>query len=60
MIKRIVVAGGRDYNNYEEAKKYIEFCIGEIKNKYTLFLFQADAEVLIYLGNATQKKMIIK
>ena len=23
MIKRIVVAGSRNYNNYEEAKKYI-------------------------------------
>lgn len=32
MIKRIVVAGGRDYENYEEAKQYIDFCIENIKN----------------------------
>lgn len=36
MIKRIVVAGSRDYNNYSDAKEYIDLCISEIKNKYTL------------------------
>lgn len=36
MIKRIIVAGSRNYENYEEAKKYIDFCISRIKNKYTL------------------------
>ena len=34
MIKRIVVAGCRDYNNYEEAKKYIDKCISNLLNKY--------------------------
>ncbi len=36
MIKRIVVAGCRDYNNYEEAKEFIENCIRDIKSKHTL------------------------
>ena len=36
MIKRIVVAGCRYYNDYESAKKYIDFCISRIKNEYTL------------------------
>ncbi len=36
MVKRVVVAGCRDYYNYEEAKKYIDFCISKIKKKYTL------------------------
>lgn len=36
MIKRIVIAGSRDYNNYAEAKQYIEMCISQIKNEYTL------------------------
>lgn len=36
MEKRIVVAGCRNYENYEEAKEYIEYCISEIKNKYKL------------------------
>ena len=34
MIKRIVVAGCRNYNNYEEAKKYINYCIGRYKNVF--------------------------
>ncbi len=36
MIKRIVVAGCRNYKNYNEAKEYIDFCISAIKEKYTL------------------------
>lgn len=36
MIKGIVVAGGRDYENYEEAKEFIGFCIKNIRKKYTL------------------------
>ena len=31
MIKRVVVAGCRYYNNYEEAKAFIDFCIANIK-----------------------------
>ena len=27
MIKRIVIAGCRKYDDYEEAKKYIDYCI---------------------------------
>lgn len=36
MIKRIVIAGCRDYNNYDDAKEYIEMCIKDIRNKYTI------------------------
>lgn len=36
MEKRIVVAGCRNYENYNEAKEYIDYCISEIKSKYTL------------------------
>ncbi len=34
--KRVVIAGCRDYNNYEQAKLYIDFCIKRIKKEYTL------------------------
>jgi len=27
MIKRVVIAGCRDYSNYEQAKPYIDFCL---------------------------------
>jgi hypothetical protein len=30
LIKRIVIAGSRDYNNYDEAKKFIDECLLEI------------------------------
>ena len=33
MIKRIVVAGSRDYENYEEAKDFIDICISRIKEE---------------------------
>lgn len=36
MSKRIVVAGCREYNNYEEAKEYIDFCISEIREDENL------------------------
>lgn len=35
-IKRVVIAGGRDYNNYDEAKRYIDYCISNIRKEYTL------------------------
>lgn len=36
MIKRVVVYGSRNYYNYDEAKRYIDFCISKIRYKYTL------------------------
>ena len=36
MVKKIVVSGSREYNNYEEAKKYIDVCISKIKYEYKL------------------------
>lgn len=36
MKKRIVVAGSREYTNYEAAKEYIELCISRLKERYTL------------------------
>ncbi len=36
MIKRVIVAGCRNYNNYEEAKEFIEICISKIRKEFTL------------------------
>ncbi len=30
MIKRVVIAGCRNYNNYDEAKIFIDFCLSNI------------------------------
>ena len=48
--KRIVVAGCRDYENYTRAKVYIDYCISEIKNKYTLIFVSGGCRGADYLG----------
>ena len=50
MIKRIVVAGCRNYNNYEEAKAYIDFCISRIKTDNTLIFVSGCCEGADMLG----------
>ena len=46
MIKRIVVARCRDYNNYKEAKGYIDNCIREIRKEYSLVFVSGGFIVL--------------
>ncbi|MBE6947851.1 MAG: DUF2493 domain-containing protein [Ruminococcaceae bacterium] len=50
MIKRIVIAGSRDYDDYTEAKQYIELCISQIKNKYTLIFVSGGCRGADMLG----------
>ena len=50
MIKRLVVAGCRDYNNYPEAAEYIDFCIKNIKEKYTLIFVSGGCKGADFLG----------
>ncbi len=50
MIKRVIVAGSRDYNNYREAKKYIDFCISRIKEIYTLVFLSGGCKGADFLG----------
>ena len=50
MIKKIVVAGCRDYHNYKEAKKYIGFCISEIRKKYELIFLSGHCRGADLLG----------
>ena len=50
MIKRVAVAGCRKYENYEEAKEYIDFCISEIRKKYTLVLVSGGCRGADALG----------
>lgn len=44
MVKRVVIAGCRDYENYKEAKEYIDFCLYEIRK---------ENEIIIVSGGAT-------
>lgn len=50
MIKRVVVAGCRDYNNYVEAKEYIDFCISKIKKEHTLIFISGGCRGADMLG----------
>ncbi len=50
MIKRVVIAGCRDYNNYDEAKKYIDFCISEIRKVNEIIIISGGAKGADALG----------
>ncbi len=50
MQKRIVVAGCRDYENYEEAREFIDLCISEIKDKYELIFISGGCRGADMLG----------
>ncbi len=50
MIKRIAVAGCRHYENYCEAKEYIDFCISKIRKKYTLIFVSGGCRGADSLG----------
>ncbi len=56
MVKRVVVAGCRDYENYREAKAYIDFCIGEIRKKYTLVFVSGACQGAVALGERYAKE----
>lgn len=50
MEKRIVVAGCRNYFNYEQAKAFIDFCLKNIKDEYTLIFVSGGAPGADALG----------
>ncbi len=50
MIKRVVIAGCRYYNNYQEAKEYINHCICRIQNKHTLIFVCVGCKGADFLG----------
>lgn len=50
MIKRVAVAGCRHYEDYCAAKKYIDFCISEIRKKYTLIFVSGGCRGADSLG----------
>lgn len=50
MIKRIVVAGCRDYSNYSEAKEYIDLCISRIRKNNVLIFMSGECNGADKLG----------
>ena len=56
MKKRIVVAGCRYYENYKEAKAYIDFCISRIKEEHTLVFLSGGCRGADGLGERYAKE----
>lgn len=42
-VKRVVVAGCRDYTNYAEAKEYIDYCISNIRKENKIIIVSGGA-----------------
>lgn len=43
MVKRVVIAGCRNYNNYNEAKSYIDFCLSNIRKGNNIIIVSGCA-----------------
>ena len=41
--KRVVIAGCRDYDDYEEAKEYIDFCLSNIRKENHIIIVSGGA-----------------
>lgn len=42
-IKRVVIAGCRDYNNYDEAKHFIDFCLSRMRKENEIIIVSGCA-----------------
>ena len=51
MIKRVVIAGCRDYTNYEEAKVYIDFCLSNIRKVNDIIIISGLAPAVFFIFN---------
>ncbi len=56
MVKRVVVAGSRDFNNYNLAKIHIEVCISRIREQYTLVFVSGGCRGADMLGERYAKE----
>ena len=50
MIKRIVIAGSRDFENYALAKGFIDLCISDISKKYRIIFISGGCRGADALG----------
>lgn len=55
-IKRVVIAGCRDYNNYDEAKTYIDLCLSDIRKKYEIVILSGGARGADAIGERYAKE----
>lgn len=50
MTKRIVIFGCRYYRDFKTASQYIDFCISNIKDKYTLIFVSGNCKGADIIG----------
>ena len=54
--KRVVIAGCRDYNNYDEAKNYIDFCLSNIRKENNIVIVSGCASGADVIGERYAKE----
>ncbi len=54
--KRVVIAGCRDYDNYDEAKQYIDFCLSNIRKENNIVIVSGCASGADALGERYAKE----
>ena len=55
-IKRVVIAGCRYYSNYDEAKKYIDFCLTNIRKENDIIILSGGASGADAIGERYAKE----
>jgi len=55
-IKRVVIAGCRDFTDYKQAKEYIDFCISNIRQEYRIIIVSGGARGADTLGEKYAKQ----
>ena len=54
--KRVVIAGCRDYNNYDEAKLYIDLCLSNIRKENNIIIVSGCASGADAIGERYAKE----
>lgn len=54
--KRVVIAGCRDYNNYDQAKAYIDFCLSVIRKENNIIIVSGCASGADAIGERYAKE----
>ena len=53
---KIVIAGSRDYNNYAQAKEYIDYCLSNIRKGNTIIILSGGCRGADMLGERYAKE----
>ncbi len=60
MTKRVVIAGCRNYSDYDEAKQYIELCLTDLKKNYDIVIVSGGYKGADQLGERYAKENNLK